>query len=75
MLNSVLQSDWGVDSKKLQLSCGELFYVSWGSTGNRTDHGAQLGRLSENDLSEVIKKGLLSYSKLGLHPTLLIIPS
>eukprot|EP00117_Sycon_ciliatum_P036543 scpid1236/ scgid27488/ Cytoplasmic dynein 2 heavy chain 1; Dynein heavy chain isotype 1B len=63
MLNSVLQSDWGLDSKKLQLSCGELFYVSWGSTGNRTDHGAQLGRLSENDLSEVIKKGLLSYSR------------
>ena len=52
-----------MEPSRLELN-GEMFFVSWGSTAaasKKSEHGSPLGRLSAEDLQQVVKKGLVNY--------------
>uniref|UniRef100_A0A8C5PRQ6 Dynein cytoplasmic 2 heavy chain 1 n=1 Tax=Leptobrachium leishanense TaxID=445787 RepID=A0A8C5PRQ6_9ANUR len=70
ILLSVLQGDWGSDVLD---NMSDSFYVTWGALHEAGSifapgqslplHGRPLGRLNSVDLKDVIKKGVIQYSR------------
>ncbi|XP_053312461.1 cytoplasmic dynein 2 heavy chain 1 isoform X2 [Spea bombifrons] len=70
ILMSVLQGDWG---SEILDNMTDLFYVTWGALHEAggvfapgqslPPHGRPLGRLNSADLKDIIKKGVIQYSR------------
>ncbi|XP_029458286.1 cytoplasmic dynein 2 heavy chain 1 [Rhinatrema bivittatum] len=70
ILMSVFQGDWGSDVLDNMADC---FYVTWGALHevgaliapgqSLPPHGRPLGKLNSSDLKDVIRKGIMQYSR------------
>ena len=63
ILGSVLRSNWSFDAAALDAD-GGIFFVTWGSSQSSKvggPFGKPLGRLSANDLHEVVAKAVVAY--------------
>ncbi|KAA8593993.1 hypothetical protein FQN60_004827, partial [Etheostoma spectabile] len=68
ILSSIIRGDWGSDALDNMTDC---FYVTWGASEGAVmapgqalpPHGKQLGRLDSADLKQVVKKGVVLYSR------------